>query len=791
MLCGSLAVATAPRIAASASTSGSFSGGQNDAVIRHGSFTNRVSASADGCKAAKTREALRWVAAPGRGLARRNRTDTRLAVLYEPSAAEPSSDEEDIVVFASRDREKRRQASSSRSLSTAAGDHGSGSLAGNGKGKVSIAESLKKASPGARAAAASKAAREAKATMSAMREAEAHADRLSARMRSGGKEATSSGATSSHQNIAATTRRQLEFDDDDYAATMTTTTTEEETMETPRRPRPTTRRAAADALAKVNLARASAGGGGDVVGTAAAVGNGNGKTREQQKPKRKKRQQQQQQQLKLHHHQVSSEVAALKAKPVDAASAAAVLGTPSTSPKAPPKKNSSSGGGVVKRAKAASKTTKTTTRKKSTPSSQPHVHHAHVPAPTGSGAHKDDWNSFVDWKMMEHQDYQTIPDDQFEELSTKLHIKKKWRPMVSYLVSLGLTTKELEKVLVNCEELFKRPVAKILTRVEYLQNELGFEGADLRKLIIKEPKILLQRNRHSIPRCRYLTEVGVPPEKLCNMLRKQPQILHLSVEKGLKPRVAYFKNELLIANDEIAKLIERNPAVLTFSVENQIMPRVEFLKDMGISHENVSKMIVRHPHLLQYSFEGLEEHINFLSSIGMNEEEMVLTVTRLSQLFSLSVTNSLKPKFEYLTEELGGNVQTCVKFPAYFSLSLDQRIRPRHTFLKEFNRAPDPFPMKYLSENDTAFAARASKSLEDFVEYKEHVVPLFKQETERKKERAAERSVMEQRQFKMREARTEQQRRLMVKNQGYSQRIIDARNSMNRVKMLGISRKSR
>ena len=25
-------------------------------------------------------------------------------------------------------------------------------------------------------------------------------------------------------------------------------------------------------------------------------------------------------------------------------------------------------------------------------------------------------------------------------------------------------------------------------------------------------------------------------------------------------------------------------------------------------HEGVVKMIVRHPHLLQYSFEGLEEH---------------------------------------------------------------------------------------------------------------------------------------------------------------------------------------
>ena len=56
--------------------------------------------------------------------------------------------------------------------------------------------------------------------------------------------------------------------------------------------------------------------------------------------------------------------------------------------------------------------------------------------------------------------------------------------------------------------------------------------------------------------------------------------------------------------------------VLTFSVENQIKPRVDFLKDLGISHDGVVKMIVRHPHLLQAeSFRGLEEHINFLGSI--------------------------------------------------------------------------------------------------------------------------------------------------------------------------------
>ena len=342
-----------------------------------------------------------------------------------------------------------------------------------------------------------------------------------------------------------------------------------------------------------------------------------------------------------------------------------------------------------------------------------------------AGGDVTDWDSFVDWKVMEHQDYETMPDDQFERLSKKLHIEERWRTAVSYLMSIGLHTKELEKVLINCEELFRRPVAKIVTRVDYLQSELGFDGTELCKLIDKEPKILLQRNRHSVPRCRYLRQLGIPAESLPTIIRKQPQILQLSVSRGLGPRVDFLKRELRIPEIEIPKLIERNPAVLTLSVEKQIKPRIAYFKKLGIPDDGLVKMIVRHPQLLHYSFEGLEERISFLASIGMTEQEMVHTITRLSQIFSLSVTDSLKPKFAYLTEELGGDVQTCVKFPAYFSLSLEKRIRPRHTYLQQLHISPDPFPMRFLSEKDEAFAARTSRSLEDYISFKVRILTFL------------------------------------------------------------------
>ena len=118
-------------------------------------------------------------------------------------------------------------------------------------------------------------------------------------------------------------------------------------------------------------------------------------------------------------------------------------------------------------------------------------------------------------------------------------------------------------------------------------------------------------------------------------------------------RVQYFK-DVGVAAEDIPLLIQRSPAILTFSIENQIQPRLEFLRDLGISDENVVKMLTLHPQMLHYSFDNLEEKLNFLGDIGMNDSEAALTVTRLSQFFSLSVEDSLRPKYKYLTDKLGG-----------------------------------------------------------------------------------------------------------------------------------------
>jgi len=399
-------------------------------------------------------------------------------------------------------------------------------------------------------------------------------------------------------------------------------------------------------------------------------------------------------------------------------------------------------------------------------------------------AKKMDWQSFVDWKTMEHQEYETLSDAQFNKLSKKLALEPHWRPMVTYLTSIGLKMADLEKVVVNCSELFNRPVSRVISRVEYLQSELGMEKKNLRQIVNKDPRILLQRNRHSIPRCRYLTKIGVPQEKLGDILGKQPSILHLSVQKGLMARVQYFK-DVGVAAEDIPLLIQRSPAILTFSIENQIQPRLEFLRDLGISDENVVKMLTRHPQMLHYSFDNLEEKLKFLGDIGMNDSEAALTVTRLSQFFSLSVEDSLRPKYKYLTDKLGGTKDTCVKYPAYFSLSLDQRIRPRHTFLEQYDLAPDPFPMKLLSVKDEEFVSRASKSIGEFEAYKDEMVPIFAAQSAREKTLREVTTSAENQRLLLERKRLEFIRinhAETIRKREYSERVAKARQSLRLLK---------
>ncbi|CAI9773391.1 unnamed protein product [Fraxinus pennsylvanica] len=137
-------------------------------------------------------------------------------------------------------------------------------------------------------------------------------------------------------------------------------------------------------------------------------------------------------------------------------------------------------------------------------------------------------------------------------------------------------------------------------------------------------------------------------------------------------------------------------------------------------------MVMKHPQILHYSIEdGLRPRINFLRSIGMCNSEILKLLTSLTQVFSLSLEGNLKPKYMYLIYELRNEVHSLTKYPTYLSLSLDQRIRPRHRFLVSLKKAPKgPFPLSSLVPTDESFCHQwAGTSLDKYLDFRERLLP--------------------------------------------------------------------
>ena len=67
-----------------------------------------------------------------------------------------------------------------------------------------------------------------------------------------------------------------------------------------------------------------------------------------------------------------------------------------------------------------------------------------------------------------------------------------------------------------------------------------------------------------------------------------------------------------------------------------------------------------------------------MENLGFSKDDAENMVLRCPALFTFSIENNLKPKFEYFDREMGRKLEELKEFPQYFAFSLENRIKPRH-----------------------------------------------------------------------------------------------------------------
>ncbi|GLT98084.1 hypothetical protein SLE2022_156060 [Rubroshorea leprosula] len=151
----------------------------------------------------------------------------------------------------------------------------------------------------------------------------------------------------------------------------------------------------------------------------------------------------------------------------------------------------------------------------------------------------------------------------------------------------------------------------------------------------------------------------------------------------IEPVFDFLITDLNASVGESRGLIVNCPEILFSSVEYCLRPTLDYLKKLGVEKLNAPSK--QNAFLLNTRVEKLRVKIKFLRSIGLTYEEAARFCARMPAIFGYNVEDNLRPKYEFLVEEMDRKVEEVKEFPQYFGFSLQRRIAPRHWHLKQRN----------------------------------------------------------------------------------------------------------
>ena len=206
---------------------------------------------------------------------------------------------------------------------------------------------------------------------------------------------------------------------------------------------------------------------------------------------------------------------------------------------------------------------------------------------------------------------------------------------------------------------------------------LEIMGVDSGKALSLNPSLhtATLHSIHSI--ISFLQSKGIHQKDLGRIFGMCPKLLTSNIRTDLIPVFNFLSQDLKVPDQSFRRVINKCPRLLVSSVRDQLKPALIFLQRLGF--QDLEALAHQDPVLLVSSVEKtLIPKLEYLVSLGMSRADAVGMVLRCPGLFTFSVENNFKPKFEYFVGEMEGNLEELKEFPQYFAFSLEKRIKPRH-----------------------------------------------------------------------------------------------------------------
>lgn len=314
----------------------------------------------------------------------------------------------------------------------------------------------------------------------------------------------------------------------------------------------------------------------------------------------------------------------------------------------------------------------------------------------------------------------TVEDINDYPLMLGYSVKRNLIPVLSYLESLGVTSKSLPIIVRKYPQvLHSSVVIDLQPHVDYLEG-LGIQRADMGSVLTRYPEVFGFKIEGTISTSTaYLVMLGVNPRRMGYVLTELPQILGMRVGNNIKRKVDFLKSfglpqsaiakmietrphflgldlaeqmrpvvdslvELGVAQDAISRVVTQFPDILSLDVKSKLAERMAWLtSEVGVATDDVGGLITKLPQVLVINTTKATTRVDFLRQAGFSAGDVGSMLANCPQLLAASIEKSLKPNLEYLVEKMERKFVEVIEFPPYLLYSLEEVIRPRHEETKE------------------------------------------------------------------------------------------------------------
>merc|ERR1712224_547545 len=167
---------------------------------------------------------------------------------------------------------------------------------------------------------------------------------------------------------------------------------------------------------------------------------------------------------------------------------------------------------------------------------------------------------------------------------------------------------------------------------------------------------------------------------------RSPSLIHFS-QITIRIKIKHFAYLQGINKQQIVKILSRNFNWLTCSV-HWMEQHLKFLSYISPFQPQRETFIFRHPQILSYSVKTMLERIRSLQIEGFENSQVTQITERMTQIVSISTQHNLGPTVFYLKREIGFQNEKIASNPVLLSLSLKNRIIPRHKTVINLSHRP-------------------------------------------------------------------------------------------------------